>query len=519
MICTVKNFTNKAAKAALVFSFVLSTQVVALGQTFTGKSAHLGEWTHFPGIVHKPTNSIYLPGGYSFGDIKQVLRYDVVNDSWTAIASPAGMQSQLGYSFTINNRMFFGGGADLGFVFGNQLWELSPPSTFTAQDNIPVPDGLCASFSFSLGNFGFVGEGYGWNGAEVNSNALWRFNPIAAPGSQWTAMTPYPGQGQINSGCVTLNGAAYVACGRSSPGVTEYNDFWRYTPGGGGGTWTALPAFPGPGRENAILMRSCNDKIVLMGGFNAGTGVYYDDVWVYDPAMSMWTFIANDPAVTGPMGGRYGPGYCAYGDSLFFGMGFGNLGPNDDWNLFTYCPISVLPVELTSFQAVKNMNNQVDVTWQTAAEINNDYFEIYRSTNATDWEKIGTVDGAGNSSSLLNYRLLDPSPYIGLNYYRLKQVDFNGSETLSGIVSVTITHYSNAGLTVFPNPVEGYFQVSETITGPSVSYAVYDGSGQLVLSGALSEEKNTVRTESLSQGIYFVFLGDKSASPIKIVKL
>src|SRR5688572_30809259 len=121
------------------------------------------------------------------------------------------MQSQFGYSFNIGNRMFFGGGADLGFVFGSQLWELTPPSTFTPMANIPCSNGVSASFSFSVGGFGYVGEGYGWNGSVVTTNTLCPFNAGAPPGSQWTTMAPYPGAAQLNSGCVTLNGSAYVA--------------------------------------------------------------------------------------------------------------------------------------------------------------------------------------------------------------------------------------------------------------------------------------------------------------------
>ena len=59
------------------------------------------------------------------------------------------------------------------------------------------------------------------------------------------------------------------------------------------------------------------------------------------------------------------------------------------------------------------------------SELNNDFFTVERSINSTDWEIIGTVNGAGNSKSLINYSFIDSSPLSGTSYYRLKQTDFD----------------------------------------------------------------------------------------------
>jgi hypothetical protein len=98
---------------------------------------------------------------------------------------------------------------------------------------------------------------------------------------------------------------------------------------------------------------------------------------------------------------------------------------------------NILPITLLSFSA-KAEKGKVRTEWITASETNNDYFTIERSKDGRDWEKIGTVDGAGNSTSELTYRFADERPYSGISYYRLRQTDFDGESSLSEVRSVEI---------------------------------------------------------------------------------
>ncbi len=84
-----------------------------------------------------------------------------------------------------------------------------------------------------------------------------------------------------------------------------------------------------------------------------------------------------------------------------------------------------LPIELLSF-SVKNNGNSVMIQWATAAEINNDYFTIERSTDGFSWEILDYMYGAGNSNQVLHYQYEDNQPVQGVSYYRLKQTDFDG---------------------------------------------------------------------------------------------
>ena len=102
------------------------------------------------------------------------------------------------------------------------------------------------------------------------------------------------------------------------------------------------------------------------------------------------------------------------------------------------CPdcTSTLPIELTRFNAERD-GDFVNLTWITATERNNDYFTVEQSVNGYDFKIVGYMNGAGNSSSPLAYKLIDSSPELErVSYYRLKQTDYDGQYAYSNIVSL-----------------------------------------------------------------------------------
>lgn len=117
-----------------------------------------------------------------------------------------------------------------------------------------------------------------------------------------------------------------------------------------------------------------------------------------------------------------------------------------------------LPIELTNFSAAVNGDNQVQLTWQTASEINNEFFTIERSKDGESWSSVMQVAGAGNSTYTLNYQEIDEKPYRGVSYYRLKQTDFDGQFTYSDIQVVNVNKFSTSTVKIYPNP--GYDQVT-----------------------------------------------------------
>ncbi len=114
------------------------------------------------------------------------------------------------------------------------------------------------------------------------------------------------------------------------------------------------------------------------------------------------------------------------------------FGGNSDVFIAKFTPSGMLPVKLIAFNAVLE-NNRVNCTWETASEVNNDYFTIERSVNGDDFEDVGTIKGRGNSSTNSRYHFTDNNPFEGISYYRLKQTDFDGKYSYSSIQTVGTT--------------------------------------------------------------------------------
>jgi hypothetical protein len=112
-----------------------------------------------------------------------------------------------------------------------------------------------------------------------------------------------------------------------------------------------------------------------------------------------------------------------------------------------------LPIELTYFSATAEGNDGI-LTWQTASELNNDFFSVQRSLDALSWEEIGVVDGKGTTSVVQNYQFTDENLESNTYYYRLQQFDFDGSSEVSKIESIQISGNSIAkSISMYPNPV------------------------------------------------------------------
>lgn len=181
---------------------------------------------------------------------------------------------------------------------------------------------------------------------------------------------------------------------------------------------------------------------------------------------------------------------------------------------------SPLPIELISFDAELN-GTYVDLTWQTATEINNDYFVIERASEDLDWKPILSVTGAGNSNSLLTYSDKDRSPLDGLSYYKLKQIDFDGQFTYSEIVTVFNNRIQNTDdVFMFPNPSSNgsvFIRIPEGLNKIQTELRLFDISGKL-----LQKELYNTNTDihelsygNLIPGIYFIQISSQLLNETK----
>lgn len=172
---------------------------------------------------------------------------------------------------------------------------------------------------------------------------------------------------------------------------------------------------------------------------------------------------------------------------------------------------NVLPVDLLSFDVELN-EHVVDLIWVTASEWNNDFFEIQRSSDALTWEVIGFLSGNGTTSQINTYESQDFSPLSGESFYRLRQVDFDGSYEYSAIKRVE-KNSIQLETVFYPNFLESgriiYFQ--NTTKNQMIS--IYNSVGQLIINRPIREEINVM---NLTPGQYFVQIDNNPAKKLLI---
>lgn len=160
-----------------------------------------------------------------------------------------------------------------------------------------------------------------------------------------------------------------------------------------------------------------------------------------------------------------------------------------------------LPVELLSFQVVA-VGERVDVTWSTATELNNEHFLVQRSVNGADWQAIAAIEGAGTSYATRYYRHTDEAPMPGLSYYRLMQVDTDGSTTTSHMVPV---HFSGGSgrVVLFPNPAMDLVELRMDGGAGEGTLDLIDAAGRSVALGVpIQEGRAAFQVDGLPPGAY-----------------
>ncbi len=144
------------------------------------------------------------------------------------------------------------------------------------------------------------------------------------------------------------------------------------------------------------------------------------------------------------------------------------------------------------------------MNWQTASEINNSRFVIQKSKDGQNFVGIGEVKGIGTSTTAQSYQFIDAAPYLGINYYRLNQVDIDGKETFSKIVSVVWLKEGTQIVSVYPNPTQDKLTVEHTNT--TETFEIVNAIGQIIKAETtnINANKTEIRTGELPSGIYFL---------------
>lgn len=178
----------------------------------------------------------------------------------------------------------------------------------------------------------------------------------------------------------------------------------------------------------------------------------------------------------------------------------------DNVMISDYAP---LPVELISLSAAPKPQG-IAVNWTTASEKNSAAFEVQRSTSGGQFQTIATVPAQGNSAVAHTYATLDRAPLAGLAYYRLRQVDTDGTAAYSTVVTARWTSPTN--LEVYPNPSTSTLYLSG-VAGP-VPYRLRNAQGQLLAAGAITGAAG-LDTRPLPAGLYLLEITTPSGPVVR----
>ena len=301
-----------------------------------------------------------------------------------------------------------------------------------------------------------------------------------------------------------------ISAGGLTPGVTYLIRFWQY--GGGTGTFNicvsaAAPAagnttcvIPSPicsgspisfianaGGSSADVINPGNDYDCLFTSPNpswyyleianpgnlviditAGSDVDYE---IWGPFPNLANAVANCNSYGVPQDCSYSPspieqaivnGVTAGQVYVLLVTNFANVVQTININeaaantASTNCAIVPLPVGYTQWD-IQFQDRKAILTWSTDSEENNEQFFVQRSADGQIWETIGAVAGNGTSSQSHNYNYIDEKPLSGIGYYRLMQVDFNGTPSYTSILSVNTV--KSEKMSIYPNPAKQSFSV------------------------------------------------------------
>lgn len=176
----------------------------------------------------------------------------------------------------------------------------------------------------------------------------------------------------------------------------------------------------------------------------------------------------------------------------------------DDYGVFQQrYDATELPVELLYFEAAKDEYTAL-LNWETAIEINNDYFDVEWSEDGTSFRNIGQVAGAGTSYGNHRYEFRHRTPVEGINYYRLRQVDFDGTFDHTEVRTVKFDKVQDTFVT--PNPVRNVMNIKTTFEG---EIYLLDSRGAIVMRRIINGD-TVIEIDDLPNGVYYINIGEDS---------
>ncbi|MFT4737476.1 MAG: hypothetical protein ACI8QD_000482 [Cyclobacteriaceae bacterium] len=177
-----------------------------------------------------------------------------------------------------------------------------------------------------------------------------------------------------------------------------------------------------------------------------------------------------------------------------------------------------LPVELLDFSS-KSTAQGIELNWSTATESFNSHFEIEKSRDGTSFTSIGIVNGHGTSAEVQTYRYMDRE--VTSSYYRLKQVDFDGTAAYHEIIKSDDMNFGLFDTNFYPNPATDRVTINLAgfVFATSAEFQLFDLQGQLIKSAVLTSPFTEINLNGLRPGLYIVqtnYLKEKSIDRLLI---
>ncbi len=177
------------------------------------------------------------------------------------------------------------------------------------------------------------------------------------------------------------------------------------------------------------------------------------------------------------------------------------VGCNSQQEVEVACASSILPVEWLEALKVRKEKSGHLLTFATAQEVNNDMFILERSSDGKHFDEIHNIKGKGNFSKESHYSILDESPLQGMNYYRVKQVDFDAQFSYSNIAVIDNSKFDSQ-IQIYPNPASSALNILNT--NEEIEVTIYNYQGGLVRKINLVQGRNIIELDDFQKGIYFI---------------
>ncbi|UFH53551.1 T9SS C-terminal target domain-containing protein [Spirosoma sp. KNUC1025] len=453
----------------------------------------------------------------------QIDIYDIVTGQWTT--ATLSLPREGGAATSIGSKAFFAGGS---LSFNGErdevdIYDLTANQWTTAKLSSPRSSLAATSLDHRI----FFAGGFNQAGISPERDIVDIYNNVT---NQWTTATL--SQGRFAMAATSLETKVLFAGGEISRDKVDIYDATT-------NQWTT--ASLSEARSN-LAATSSGSKAFFAGGqipdYSGGPVAVSASsrVDIYDAVTNQWTTASLSKA-------RRNLSAAALGNLLFFAGGYGSDNQPSDvvdiydlttsqWstaqlpttkgplsavkvgnkilfagdgssNVDIYTLDAALPVNLTTFSGQWLEATGTQLHWATSWETNNDHFEVQRSADAKSFETIGRLAGKGTTNEHTEYSFTDDHMPEAINYYRLKQVDLDGSVHLSNIISVSHQpDNSSAKLSVWPSPATGPLTLQLSSGKAIQQVTVYDLHGRK-LSSQLSPQ-STVDVSGLPTGAYIL---------------